>query len=410
MNFTAHKTNGKPFFSIIIPTRNRPTLVVNAIVSVLNQSYQDYEIIVSDNSDDSIATQNALLCIDKWKDNPRCRYIRPIRYMNMPDHWDFCTSHATGEYVAILTDRFVMRPSALEVLEKNIKFKSAVEPNVVLWNVQSSFCNSSGIQKTQPFTGKRAFIDSKSILEDFASLSGWRKGGFFFNNLPRGLNSIYRRSFADEVIDLHGRLFPPCSPDYSSAFLLLAYTKEILCLDFPFYMSHGSQSNGLNTLIYGTHTYDAGADPIEGCPLQIDTVFNSLVRDFLAIQTMVEPRMKGINIDMVGYFLSNYREIIWKELLGSPMDLELMYELWSKGVRSLPLTQQNEVEIGKRTLDSMRGNAFSLLRYKLTRRFGLFSIRDFILALVSKKKHLRAGGVIYHDVIEAAKSTDHFLK
>ncbi len=40
--------NKAPYFSVIIPTFNRPQMLVSAIETVLNQSFQDFEIIVVD--------------------------------------------------------------------------------------------------------------------------------------------------------------------------------------------------------------------------------------------------------------------------------------------------------------------------------------------------------------------------
>ena len=41
-----------PFFSVLIPTRNRPNLTADLINSVLSQSFSDFELIVADNSSD----------------------------------------------------------------------------------------------------------------------------------------------------------------------------------------------------------------------------------------------------------------------------------------------------------------------------------------------------------------------
>ena len=42
------KSKSTPFFSVIIPTRNRPTEFSQALNSVLNQSWTDTEIIVAE--------------------------------------------------------------------------------------------------------------------------------------------------------------------------------------------------------------------------------------------------------------------------------------------------------------------------------------------------------------------------
>ena len=39
-------TNNKPFFSILIPTRNRPEIMIDALNSVLHQNFNSYEIII----------------------------------------------------------------------------------------------------------------------------------------------------------------------------------------------------------------------------------------------------------------------------------------------------------------------------------------------------------------------------
>ena len=41
--------NITPFFSIVIPTKNRPVFLRESIQSILYQDFDDYEIIVSDN-------------------------------------------------------------------------------------------------------------------------------------------------------------------------------------------------------------------------------------------------------------------------------------------------------------------------------------------------------------------------
>jgi len=303
-----------------------------------------------------------------------------------------------------------MRPSSLEVLADRIKSSPHADPEIILWNVQSGFDNKTGVQYNESYTGKSTSINSIDILNEFATFSTWENGAMYFNKLPRGMNSVYKRSLANEIIAKHGRMFPPLSPDYSSAFLFLAYTEKILYVDLPFYMTHGNKSTGQGSTIYGVHMLSASVDPLEGCPLQLDTVFNSVVRDFLAVQRMVAPRLKGIQIEMVGYFLSNYRELITKELLGSPMNLKPMYQCWFEGVKSLPLSQQEEINRGKVLLDQMRVNSVTVLRYKLTRSLGLLPLRDYILGVISRKRHLQLGGEVYCDALEAAQATDHFLK
>jgi len=60
-----------PKVSVVIPTYNRAHLVGRAIRSVLNQTYQDFEIIVVDDG----STDNTKEVVKSFND-PRIRYIR----------------------------------------------------------------------------------------------------------------------------------------------------------------------------------------------------------------------------------------------------------------------------------------------------------------------------------------------
>jgi len=55
----------KPLVSIIIPTYNRANYLEKAIESVLKQTYENIEIIVSDNA----STDNTMEVMQKYKDN-----------------------------------------------------------------------------------------------------------------------------------------------------------------------------------------------------------------------------------------------------------------------------------------------------------------------------------------------------
>ena len=59
-----------PLVSVIIPTYNRPDFVGKAIQSVLNQMFQDFEILVVDDG----TKVRAKKVVEAFKD-PRIRYI-----------------------------------------------------------------------------------------------------------------------------------------------------------------------------------------------------------------------------------------------------------------------------------------------------------------------------------------------
>jgi glycosyltransferase involved in cell wall biosynthesis len=60
-----------PLFSIVIPTRNREHLLRYALQSALDQTFEDYEIVVSDNFSDA----STYRIVQELADG-RVRYVR----------------------------------------------------------------------------------------------------------------------------------------------------------------------------------------------------------------------------------------------------------------------------------------------------------------------------------------------
>ncbi len=75
-----------------MPTRNRAELLPFAIRSVLNQTFDDFELIISDNFSSDETPQVAQSFGDR-----RIRYFRSEAPLSMGDSWEFAISHASGE-------------------------------------------------------------------------------------------------------------------------------------------------------------------------------------------------------------------------------------------------------------------------------------------------------------------------
>ncbi len=98
-----------PRFSVVIPTYNRSDLLVRAVQSVLAQTLDDFEVVVSDNhSPDD--TQEAIAKID----DPRLRYVSTPHHMVLPDSWEFARNQGHGKLMMVLSDDDAMVPDTLE--------------------------------------------------------------------------------------------------------------------------------------------------------------------------------------------------------------------------------------------------------------------------------------------------------
>ena len=196
----------RPFFSVIIPTMNRPEFLKATLKSALWQTFKNYEIIISDNSNSDEMRQKNQETIKQYSDQKNLRYIRPDKWLNMPAHFEFATPEAKGKYVLIFTDRRVMMPHALEYLHSQI-LTMAPEIGLVCWYDHWNFSSLSGLVTGGPFFGESKILNSQELARDFANFEQWKEGGYWSYKLPHTLNGCFRLELATEVRKICGKLF-----------------------------------------------------------------------------------------------------------------------------------------------------------------------------------------------------------
>ena len=105
----------RPLFSIVIPTRERAETLAFTLRTCLNQDFDDYEIIVSDNCS-SPATREVVDAAGSEK----VKYVRSDQPLSIAASWEFAVSHASGEYVTGIGDDDGLMPYALRELDRLI--------------------------------------------------------------------------------------------------------------------------------------------------------------------------------------------------------------------------------------------------------------------------------------------------
>ena len=95
-----------PLFSVIIPTHNRPTYLVEAIDSVLAQTVQDFEVIVVDDASEPPVPLH---------EDPRVRVVRRDTAGGPAQARNDGVGRASGEYLAFLDDDDWYEPNRLQV-------------------------------------------------------------------------------------------------------------------------------------------------------------------------------------------------------------------------------------------------------------------------------------------------------
>ena len=95
--------------SVCVPTYNGAAFIEETLRSIVNQSYQDFELLIVDDG----STDNTLEIVQSFSD-PRIQLHRNPERLGIPGNWNRCLSLAQGEFVCVFHQDDVMLPENLE--------------------------------------------------------------------------------------------------------------------------------------------------------------------------------------------------------------------------------------------------------------------------------------------------------
>jgi glycosyltransferase involved in cell wall biosynthesis len=225
-------------FTIIIPTRNRAETLYWTIKTCLEQDYDNYEIIVSDNNSlDN--TKEVVLSFNSDK----IKYYRIENTISMTQNFEYALSLVNEGYVSIIGSDDALMPNALYMADKLIK-KHDLEAIIgrkdyFKWHNVSEE-NEKGIIRYE-VNKKSQIIDSSKMLKvvlnetfDYSKLPSLYCIGFI------SINPIKRVKEKS-----NGLFFNSSIPDVYSAIILADEIPKYLFSNFSFFLSGiSSQSNG----------------------------------------------------------------------------------------------------------------------------------------------------------------------
>ncbi len=281
----------KPLFSIIIPTRNRALLLRNALQSVRNQTFGDYEIIVCDNCSDDETSQVA-----KAYD---VQYVRPPEVLSLPRNWEFALSQAQGEYVTFLSDDDAFSPSLLNRVSQHL------DHELIAWNFCDYFYPDFHQKErrnslfTRYFSGETQVVSADATLEyTFATFSLYR--------FPQLTNAIYKRSLIERMRRKVSNLFPIVSADVFSGVLALSLLDDYLFLDYPFTV-YGRHEQSITAMIIQGREHDE-LHQLPYVPLKFNSITNLLSNALLTARHQI-PELQTIPFPWELYYYGTLQDL-----------------------------------------------------------------------------------------------------
>jgi glycosyltransferase involved in cell wall biosynthesis len=88
-----------PLVTIAIPTFNRASWLADCVLAALSQTYQHFEVLVSDNA----STDETVEVLSKFRD-PSLRVVRQKSNTGLLPNWNACLAEARGEYIVFVSD------------------------------------------------------------------------------------------------------------------------------------------------------------------------------------------------------------------------------------------------------------------------------------------------------------------
>ena len=106
-------TTQKARYSILIPSRNGGKYLPTCVQSIIEQHYDNYELVISDDhSDDGTKEYLATL---KHKN---IRVVEPPQHLSMAEHWEWVLAHATGEWMIFVGQDDGLQPYFFTLADK----------------------------------------------------------------------------------------------------------------------------------------------------------------------------------------------------------------------------------------------------------------------------------------------------
>lgn len=299
----------QPFFSIVIPTKNRHDLLHDSIFSALNQNFDDFEVIVSDNWNDEKTKQT----VDSFLPNSKLKYVRPEQELNMLNHWEFASKHATGKWVILLPDRKILYQGALQYLYEKINIYPQI--NCLSFRITSYNEKTNLFYTERPKTAD-CIVKTKDLIANFLNTNYFSPDSLDMQ-YPKTLNGAFKNEFAQLVRSKTGHYFNTpgvTTPDYSSFFYNALLNDESLYIDKRLGIAQGEEKSNGRLFGNGNITkYLSMLNLTEEAlyeslvPIRQAFIYNWLIIDYLKIQRILQ--LSNTPINEINYFKTIYTEL-----------------------------------------------------------------------------------------------------
>lgn len=220
-----------PRFSVVIPSRNRGTLLRHAIHSVVRQHYTDLEIVVSDNASE----EDYAALVANFPDAP-IRLLRSDVPLAVTDSWNRGIDAAQGDYVVMLGDDDALAPNYFSAADQLI---DQFEGPEVIYSPAYHYA-WPGVVPGQPNGYLARVLNSELFrasepyrLDPVEGRAMAQRALRFRHHISfNAQHFLYSRGFLNEM-RLHGQVYQSPYPDYYACFLTFLRARNLIVDPVP---------------------------------------------------------------------------------------------------------------------------------------------------------------------------------
>lgn len=229
----------KPLISLVIPTRERSETLKFTLETALNQTNDNFEIIVSDN----FSQDHTKRVVDDFADR-RIKYINPGVRLSMVGNWNFAFESVVGEYVIFIGDDDGIMPGAIDRLQKIIEARPSPiyswKFHEYTWPIDGA---GAAITAIAPKSNPRE-LDLNGLVRFSVSWGAWRS-----YLLPGLYHSAVSRHILDEVRNKTGKVFHSMAPDIFMQFALPVFSNSAVHIGESLTVNGRSEKSNSGSII-----------------------------------------------------------------------------------------------------------------------------------------------------------------
>jgi glycosyltransferase involved in cell wall biosynthesis len=295
-----------PLISIVLPTHRRPHLLKTALASIMQTTgFDDYEVVVGDNSADASAEP-----VVKAFDDSRIRYFNSGKDLDIYGSWNFAIGNAKGNYTFLFADDDAFLPDGLaKIAEALERYRMPDYLGLTAgWYSRPGFKRGpeNAIKFDENYT-REGLEPPAALLREFFGF-----GRPSFSPTYTMVNEAVR----DRIRARNLPLFLPLFPDYSLQAMALAVAKTAAGMKEPT-LIHGYAVESLGeqycyprkNIVWPA---PAGEDKVfRHSPVHGYTFSNGRLETMLRVQEAL-PETAPIDIDGIAFLKFYGRELLFE--------------------------------------------------------------------------------------------------